>query len=107
MRIVFTFFQCSHNIIEVYTHAALRIRRSSSAASAMQYIYHIAPNKKGEEGGYEKERGNGNYRQPTTDDVGEFGSSAGQTRSNKLTRQMKRKVDFSGTWREPPNTQNN
>ena len=39
--------------------------------------------------------------------VGEFGSPAGQTRSNKLTRQMKRKVDFSGKRRKPPNTQNN
>ena len=70
-------------VVDVPTKVDRTINPTRASDSAN---FHIAPNKKGEEGGYEKERGNGNYRQPTTDDVGEFGSSA---RLNKLTRQMK------------------
>ena len=72
----------------------------------MQYIYHIAIRRERRVGTKNEEvTGTTDSQRPMT--LGEFGSSAGQTRSDKLTRQMKRKADFSGKRREPPNTQNN
>ena len=72
----------------------------------MQYIYHIAIRRERRVGTKKREVTGTTDRQRLMT-VGEFGSSAGQTRSNKLTRQMKQKVDFSGKRRKPPNTQNN
>ena len=72
----------------------------------MQYIYHIAIRRERRVGTKNEEvTGTTDSQRPMT--LGEFGSSAGQTRSDKLTRQMKRKVDFSGKRRKPRNTQNN
>ena len=72
----------------------------------MQYIYHIAIRRERRVGTKKREvTGTTDSQRPMT--LGEFVSSAGQTRSDKLTREMKRKVDFSGKRREPPNTQNN
>ena len=104
----FDYQTCNTNITSIATNININPKAYDyhTYIMYMQYIYHIAIRRERRVGTKNEEvTGTTDSQRPMT--LGEFGSSAGQTRSDKLTREMKRKVDFSGKRREPPNTQNN